>query len=50
MPDLTQNDINPFVFAKTHRELLENLAKHGSAIERAMAKAYLDLYGGGYNV
>lgn len=46
MSNSTSDDINPYVAAKVHRDILENLAKHGSPIEQAMAKAYLELYGG----
>ncbi|WP_407282712.1 hypothetical protein V7O61_03340 [Methanolobus sp. WCC1] len=35
----------PMEFVRDHKDILENLAKHGSPIEQAMAKAYMELYG-----
>ncbi|SDV99634.1 hypothetical protein [Methanohalophilus halophilus] len=46
MTNITSDDINAFEFAQNHRDILWNLAKHGTLIEKAMAKAYLELYGG----
>jgi hypothetical protein len=50
MVDLEPNNLlhrnkTPAEFARDHKDILENLAKHGSPIEQAMAKAYIELYG-----
>jgi hypothetical protein len=45
MTNSEPGDLTPYEFAREHRDILENIAKHGSPIEQAMAKAYMELYG-----
>ncbi|ETA67328.1 hypothetical protein MettiDRAFT_0748 [Methanolobus tindarius DSM 2278] len=43
--DSIHKNETPMEFVREHKDILENLAKHGSPIEQAMAKAYMELYG-----